>query len=53
MREADGGSLEQHDHEFDEVRWFPIEEALRRMTYYNEVTVLKEALEHAGEGNAT
>ena len=29
LMEPIGGSLEVHDHEFDEVRWMPIDEARR------------------------
>jgi 8-oxo-dGTP pyrophosphatase MutT (NUDIX family) len=38
-----GGSLEQHDHEFDEVRWLQIEEALELMTYPTERRVVEQA----------
>jgi 8-oxo-dGTP pyrophosphatase MutT (NUDIX family) len=40
-----GGDPSQHDHEFDEVRWFPVQEALRRLTYRNEAKILRQALE--------
>ena len=39
-----GGSTDQHDPEFDEVRWFPSEEALRSLAYPNEAKVLEMAL---------
>ena len=39
-----GGSTDQHDHEFDEVRWFASEEALKGLAYINEVRVLEKAL---------
>lgn len=38
-----GGSLKDHDTEFDVVRWFPLEEACRTLTYANEVKVLRQA----------
>ncbi|MEK7847423.1 MAG: NUDIX hydrolase [Chloroflexota bacterium] len=38
-----GGSLEAHDVEFDVARWFPVEEALRTLTYKNEVEVVRKA----------
>jgi 8-oxo-dGTP pyrophosphatase MutT (NUDIX family) len=41
-----GGSLDRHDYEFDEVRWFDATEALSVMTYPNETTMLRKALEH-------
>jgi 8-oxo-dGTP pyrophosphatase MutT (NUDIX family) len=40
-----GGDPALHDHEFDEVRWLPAEEALRLLTYPNEARILREALE--------
>jgi 8-oxo-dGTP pyrophosphatase MutT (NUDIX family) len=42
-----GGDLSLHDHEFDDVRWFPIQEALRLMTYRNEGRILRQAVEMA------
>lgn len=44
LMEPVGGDLEDHDHEFDEVRWFPSGEALALMTYENERVVLQEAM---------
>lgn len=44
-----GGDPELHDEEFDEVRWFSTEEALRLMSYANETRILRQALELAGE----
>jgi 8-oxo-dGTP diphosphatase len=38
-----GGSIDEHDHEFDEVRWTPIEEALRLMNYATERDVVDRA----------
>ena len=38
-----GGRLEDHDHEFDEVRWVGLEEALRLMTYATEREVVARA----------
>ena len=52
LMEAVGGSLEGHDHEFDEVRWFPIEEARRLLTYPTERQIVEEALSVAGLGQA-
>jgi 8-oxo-dGTP pyrophosphatase MutT (NUDIX family) len=40
-----GGDPSLHDHEFDEVRWFPVQEALRLLTYRNEAKILRQALE--------
>jgi len=38
-----GGDVSQHDHEFDEVRWFQLEEALQLMTHATERSVVEEA----------
>jgi len=38
-----GGSLDEHDHEFDEVRWLQLEEALKIMSYPTERSVVEEA----------
>jgi 8-oxo-dGTP pyrophosphatase MutT (NUDIX family) len=38
-----GGGIELHDHEFDEVRWFQIEEALQIMTHATEREVVERA----------
>ena len=45
LMHAIGGRLEDHDHEFDEVGWFPIEEALRHMTHATERGVVQRAVE--------
>jgi 8-oxo-dGTP pyrophosphatase MutT (NUDIX family) len=45
-----GGALELHDHEFDEVRWVQLEEALELMTHATERAVAERAaLLMAGE----
>ncbi len=38
-----GGNPEQHDPEFDVVQWFPIEEALKNLTYANEAKIVRKA----------
>ncbi|HEU0028510.1 MAG TPA: NUDIX hydrolase [Ktedonobacterales bacterium] len=40
---AVGGSVEAHDHEYDEARWFPLEEALRNLSYDNEQDIVRQA----------
>ena len=40
-----GGSLDLHDPEFDEVHWFPGEEALRIMTYPTEAPIVQKAID--------
>jgi len=39
-----GGSLEEHDREFDRVEWLEVGEALRRLTYPNEAELVRQAL---------
>jgi 8-oxo-dGTP pyrophosphatase MutT (NUDIX family) len=54
LMEAVGGDVAHHDHEYDEARWFPLPEALTRLTYVNEVEMVRRAepliLEYVGEG---
>ena len=45
LMRAVGGSVEDHDAEFDEVRWFPVVEALALLTYPTERTVMERAAE--------
>ena len=40
-----GGGTELHDPEFDVVRWFPIDEALKILIYPNETAVMRQANE--------
>lgn len=40
---AVGGDVSLHDHEYDESRWFPLAEALRRLRHKNESDVLLRA----------
>ncbi|MCX6023105.1 MAG: NUDIX hydrolase [Chloroflexi bacterium] len=39
-----GGDFARHDFEFDRVQWFPVEEALRVLTYPNEADVVERAV---------
>lgn len=39
-----GGDLARHDGEYDEVRWFPLEEALRLIRYPNERDIVQRAV---------
>jgi 8-oxo-dGTP pyrophosphatase MutT (NUDIX family) len=48
LMEPVGGSLEKHDHEFDEVAWMPLDEARRMLTYPTERQVVEQALSVAG-----
>lgn len=38
-----GGDVSLHDHEFDEVRWFQLEEGMELMTHATERSVVEEA----------
>jgi 8-oxo-dGTP pyrophosphatase MutT (NUDIX family) len=45
LMEATGGDVSLHDHEMEEIRWFPLQEAVRRASYPSERTVLRRALD--------
>jgi 8-oxo-dGTP pyrophosphatase MutT (NUDIX family) len=60
LMRAVGGDVGDHDHEFDEVRWFQIEEALAIATYPTEREVMQRAAaliagqgHHAADGHST
>ncbi|MDI6715358.1 MAG: NUDIX hydrolase [Actinomycetota bacterium] len=38
-----GGDIAKHDWEVDEVRWFPIDDAVEKLTYKSEREVLEKA----------
>jgi ADP-ribose pyrophosphatase YjhB (NUDIX family) len=40
---ATGGSVDLHDHEYDEARWFSYTDALAALTYENESDVVRRA----------
>ena len=40
-----GGSIEAHDSEMDKVKWFPISDAIRVLTYVNERKIMRKAVE--------
>jgi 8-oxo-dGTP pyrophosphatase MutT (NUDIX family) len=44
LMQATGGDLAGHDHEFDEVRWVPLEEARTLMSYPTERELLEQVL---------
>ncbi len=48
LMEPTGGSLEDHDTEFDEVSWLPLADAIHHVTYENERHVLEEAARKIG-----
>jgi 8-oxo-dGTP pyrophosphatase MutT (NUDIX family) len=48
-----GGSVDDHDWEYDRVEWFSAEQAYKVLTYHNEVEVVRKAvalLEDGGQG---
>jgi 8-oxo-dGTP pyrophosphatase MutT (NUDIX family) len=42
-----GGDVTRHDREFDRVQWFPLNEALKAMTYENEAKIVEKGLSMA------
>lgn len=40
---AVGGDVALHDHEYEEARWFPLAEALERLTHENEARIVRRA----------
>jgi len=44
LMRATGGSIEQHDSEFDRVQWLPARDALEVMTHPNERAMVEKAL---------
>lgn len=45
LMEAVGGDLTKHDHEFDEVRWIPFEQASTMLTFETERALVARAAE--------
>ena len=48
LMEPTGGDIADHDHEFEEVRWVPLAEADRLMSFQTERDVVTKALTLAG-----
>lgn len=46
---ATGGDLSRHDHEYDEVRWVPVPEARRLLSFDTYREILDRAIEAAQE----
>lgn len=42
------GSTDDHDHEVDEARWLPIDEALKKLSYKSEKDMVRKAREMIG-----
>jgi 8-oxo-dGTP pyrophosphatase MutT (NUDIX family) len=45
LMEATGGDVSLHDHEMEEIRWFPLGKATRAASYRSEQDVLRRAVE--------
>jgi 8-oxo-dGTP pyrophosphatase MutT (NUDIX family) len=43
LMRATGGDVSRHDHEMEEVRWFPAGEALRKASFGSERQILERA----------
>jgi 8-oxo-dGTP pyrophosphatase MutT (NUDIX family) len=50
LMEVTGGDLADHDHEFEEVRWFELGEAEAVMSFPTERDILARALPAVGQG---
>ena len=45
LMRATGGDVSRHDHEMEEIRWFPLRDALRKASFKTEREVLERAAE--------
>lgn len=45
LMEAVGGDVSLHDHEMEEVGWFPLQQAVRKASYPSEREVIRRAAE--------
>ncbi|MDO8615425.1 MAG: NUDIX hydrolase [Dehalococcoidia bacterium] len=50
LMEATGGDTAEHDVEYDRVEWLPVEAALKKLTFKNELEMVRKAREMLGEG---
>jgi 8-oxo-dGTP pyrophosphatase MutT (NUDIX family) len=48
LMRATGGDTSLHDHEYDDVEWLPLDEAMNRISYANERKILAEAARRLG-----
>jgi 8-oxo-dGTP pyrophosphatase MutT (NUDIX family) len=48
LMEAVGGDVANHDHEMEEVRWFPLPEAGRKASFRGEQDVIRKAASALG-----
>jgi 8-oxo-dGTP pyrophosphatase MutT (NUDIX family) len=44
LMEATGGDISRHDHEYDEIRWVPVQDARRMLTFETYREMLERAL---------
>jgi 8-oxo-dGTP pyrophosphatase MutT (NUDIX family) len=44
LMHATGGDVSDHDHEMEEVRWFPLADVERRATYRSERDIVRKAV---------
>ena len=44
LMEYIGGNTDDHDHEVEEVKWYPVDSALKQISYDAESRVLQEAI---------
>ena len=44
-----GGDVSQHDHEFDYVKWAPVEDACNSLTYESEVDIVRKGVSMVGQ----
>jgi 8-oxo-dGTP pyrophosphatase MutT (NUDIX family) len=50
LMEPTGGDLAKHDHEFDQVRWIPFDEAATTLTFETERALVAHAADLLGHG---
>lgn len=43
LMEATGGDTESHDVEYDKVEWHPVDDTLRKLSFANEVGMVRQA----------
>jgi 8-oxo-dGTP pyrophosphatase MutT (NUDIX family) len=46
LMRATGGDVSRHDDEMEDVRWFPLAQAIRRAAYRGEREILERASDH-------
>ena len=44
-----GGDISQHDHEFDIVKWAPVDDACDSLTYESEVDIVRKGISMVGQ----